>query len=59
MYIRSVSKVSSTVSYKNYNDNTGTVIIPNQLMSQNEVSKILETPYDSLRILRQPVVVLN
>ena len=59
MYIRSVSKVSSTVSYRGYDDHTGIIIIPNQLMSQNEVSKIIETPYDSLRILRQPVVVLN
>lgn len=59
MYIRSVSNVSSTYSYKNYSSNNKTDILPNQLISQNDVWKLIETPHDSLRILRYPAVTLG
>jgi hypothetical protein len=59
MYVRSVSKVSSTFAYKNYSNDNHTDILPNQLVSQNDVWKLVETPHDSLRILRYPAVVLS
>ena len=60
MYARSTSKVSSTYSYKNYGSaNQNTVILPNQLVLQTNVWKLLETPHNSLRILRYPAAVLN
>ena len=34
-------------------------VIPNTLSSQSDVWKMIETPHDSLRILRYPVAVLN
>lgn len=34
-------------------------MIPNQLVSQNDVWKLIETPHDSLRILRRPAAVLS
>lgn len=34
-------------------------VLPNKMVSQIEVDKFLESPYDSLRILRQPIAVLN
>lgn len=58
MYVRSTSKVSSTYSYKDYGKDS-TTILPNQLVSQNDVWKLVETPHNSLRILRYPAVVLN
>lgn len=60
MYIRSVSNVSSTFSYRgNGGADQKIKILPNQLVSQNDVWKLVETPHDSLRILRYPAVVLN
>lgn len=61
MYIRSVSRVSKTFSFKgNSTSNTaGIRVIPNKLMSQSEIWKMVETPNDSLRILRYPVAVLS
>ena len=63
MYLKSVSKVTSTFSFKGSNDNntqnTPIRIIPNKLVSQNDVWKLVETPHNSLRILRYPAVVLN
>lgn len=56
MYIRSVSNVSSTYSYKNCTNENHTDIIPNQLVSQNDVWKLIETPHNSLRILRNPAI---
>ena len=58
MYIRSVSNVSSTYSYKNGANNSAD-ILPNQLVSQNDVWKLIETPHNSLRILRYPAIVLG
>lgn len=59
MYIRSVSNVSSTYSYKNYGAADKVDILPNQLVSQNDVWKLVETPHNSLRILRYPAVTLG
>lgn len=65
LYIRSISKVSSTFSFKqaptsaNDQNNSTIRVIPNQLVSQNDVWKLIETPHDSLRILRRPAAVLS
>lgn len=60
MYIRSVTKVSSMYSYKDYGSaEQGITILPNQLVSQSDVWKLIETPHNSLRILRYPAAVLN
>ena len=61
LYIRSVSKVSETFSFKSNprRDNSTIRVIPNQLVSQNDVWKLIETPHDSLRILRRPAAVLS
>lgn len=61
LYLRSVSKVSSTYSFKSTSSATSSAIrvIPNMLSSQNDVWKLIETPHDSLRILRYPAAVLN
>jgi len=34
-------------------------VLPNQLVSQNDLWRLLETPHDSLRILRYPAAVLS
>lgn len=56
MYLRSVSNVTSTYNYKGGpTEVTSKIrIIPNQLISQSDIWKLIETPYDSLRILRYP-----
>ena len=61
LYIRSVSKVSTTFSFKSTSSATSSAIrvIPNILSSQNDVWKLIETPHDSLRILRYPAAILN
>ena len=69
MYIRSVSNVSSTYSFKSpkRSDNTKTDtvqslkirVLPNEMVSQWDVWRLLETPHDSLRILRYPAAVLD
>lgn len=61
LYLRSVSKVSSTFSFKSnpLGNNSSIRVIPNQLVSQSEVWKLIETPHDSLRILRNPAAVLS
>ncbi|MEE3414031.1 MAG: hypothetical protein VZR53_01525 [Prevotella sp.] len=61
LYLRSVSKVSTTFSFKSTTSATSSAIrvIPNMLSSQNDVWKLIETPHDSLRILRYPAAVLN
>lgn len=56
MYLRSVSKVSSTYSFKN---RSSAGVIPNQLVSQNDLQKVIETPVDNLRILRNPIAALS
>lgn len=61
MYVRSVSKVTSTFSFRGGNKDGQSAIrvIPNQLVSQSEVWKLIETPHDTLRILRYPAAVLS
>ena len=61
MYLRSVSNVTKTFSFKSESSAQATPIrvIPNKLMSQSDVWKLIETPHDSLRILRYPAAVLN
>ena len=59
MYIRSVSNVTSTYAFKNYGATDKVDILPNQLVSQNDVWKLVETPHNSLRILRYPAIVLG
>ena len=63
MYVRSVSNVSSTYSYKsNETQSNGSLpirIIPNELVSQSDVWRLLETPHNSLRILRYPAATIG
>lgn len=61
MYIRSVSKVSSSFSFRSAKTGNATSIrvLPNQLVSQTDVWKLIETPHNSLRIMRYPAAVLN
>lgn len=61
MYVRSVSQVSSTYNFKGSNTEGFNKIrvIPNQLVSQSDIWKIIETPYDSLRILRYPAAAIT
>ena len=56
MYLRSVSNVTSTYNYKGGSaESTSKIrVIPNQLIAQSDIWKLIETPYDSLRILRYP-----
>lgn len=59
LYVRSVSRVNKTYSFKGGDEDNATRVIPNKLTSQNDLWKIIETPHDSLRILRYPAAVLN
>lgn len=61
MYIKSVSEVTETYSFKSSSSNAEAKIriLPNVLVSQNDVWKLIETPHNSLRILKYPAVVLN
>lgn len=61
LYVRSVSNVSNTFSFKSNpeQNNSSIRVIPNELVSQNNIWKLIETPYDSLRILRRPAAVLS
>lgn len=60
MYIRSLSEVSSIFRYKKRDGGEQPKkIVPNILISQNDAWRLLEAPYDSLRILRYPVAVLD
>ena len=58
MYVRSVSNVTSTFSFKSAGTSNDTQlpirILPNELVSQSDVWRLLETPHNSLRILRYP-----
>ena len=56
MYIRSVSNVTKTFSFKGGSEEVlnKTRVIPNELVSQSDIWRLIETPYDSLRILRYP-----
>lgn len=69
MYIRSVSNVSSTYGFRSQStdgqasqDGSQQLpirVLPNELVSQSDVWRLLETPHNSLRILRYPAAVLG
>lgn len=61
MYVRSVSNVTKTFSFKSstVENNYKIRVVPNELVSQNDVWKLIETPHNSLRILRHPAAVLS
>lgn len=64
LYVRSVSQVKGTYSFRASGDantagNLPIRIVPNQLVSQNDIWKLLETPHDSLRILRYPAAMIS
>lgn len=57
MYIRSVTSVSKSFQLGGKSEGSG--ILSNISISQNDLWKVLETPNNSLRILRNPLVVIN
>lgn len=57
LYLRSVSKVDKTFDFKSKSSTGG--VVSNKLVSQSEAQKLIESPYDKLRILRNPIVVLD
>lgn len=61
MYLKSVSKVTKTYSFRAGSEakDTNIKILPNQLLSQNDLWNVIETPHDSLRILRYPIACLT
>ena len=60
MYVRSVSRVSSTFSFKSNNSQNQPIrVLPNELVSQSDVWRLLETPHNSLRILRYPAATIG
>lgn len=61
MYVRSVSKVKNTFSFRSNDkaNNSSIRILPNELVAQSDVWKLVETPHNSLRILRHPAAVLS
>ena len=61
LYLRSTSKVNSTFRFKKVNRNEDNTVktVPNQLVSQTDAQKFIETPHDDLRILRNPIAVLG
>lgn len=61
LYVRSTSRVKSTFSFKSTSNDPGSSIriIPNQHVSQSDVWKLIETPHNSLRILRNPAAVIT
>lgn len=61
MYVRSVSKVTKTFSFRSdkANNNSSIRVLPNELVSQSDAWTLIETPHDTLRILRRPAAVLS
>lgn len=61
MYVRSVSKVEKTFSFRSNksNNNSSIRVLPNELVSQSDAWTLIETPHDTLRILRRPAAVLS
>lgn len=60
MYVRSVSSVTKTYSFKSNETQKNKIrVLPNQMVSQWDVWRLIETPHDSLRILRYPIAVLD
>ena len=52
---------SSTLASKSYrmNNENGSGVIPNILVSQTDADKLMTRPQDSMRIIRQPIAKLN
>lgn len=61
LYLRSVSKVSSTYKYKinTISENETVSIVPNTYVAQGDVWKLIETTNNDLRILRYPIAVFD
>lgn len=57
MYVRSVSKVSTSYQFKKTAQTQG--VLPNKLVSQKEAQMFEAQPNDSLRILREPIAYLS
>lgn len=54
LYIRSYTQVNNVYRFKDTEDNAG--IVPNDIVSEKDVNKLIQSPYDSMRILRRPIV---
>ena len=61
LYLRSVSKVEKTFSFRSgITDGKSPIrILPNELISQSDAWTLVETPHDTLRILRRPAAMLS
>ena len=61
LYLRSVSKVEKTFSFRSgISDRKSPIrILPNELISQSDAWTLVETPHDTLRILRRPAAILS
>lgn len=61
LYLRSVSKVEKTFSFRSsMKDGKSAIrILPNELISQSDAWTLVETPHDTLRILRKPAAILS
>ena len=57
MYVRSVSNVTSTFSWRGSGDAID--VLPNVFTSQPDVWKLMESPHNKLRILRYPAAVIS
>lgn len=54
LYIKSYTEVSDTYRFKSESTNKG--IVPNEIISEKDVNKLIQSPQDSMRILRRPIV---
>lgn len=54
LYIRSYTAVNDTYRFKSDSANGG--IVPNDIISEKDVNKLIQSPQDSMRILRRPIV---
>lgn len=65
LYLKSVSNVTKTFAFKadiNQGQSVNKLpirVLPNQLISQSDVWRLIETPHDTLRILRYPAATLG
>lgn len=61
LYLRSFSNVSSVYQYKVTDPQpiTTNTALPNKLVSQTELDKVIENPHNRFRILKYPVVALS
>ena len=60
-YVRSTSELSSAYRYKNpeLSDRQPVKVVTNQLVQQKDLAKVVESPFDSFRIQRTPVIAIN